>query len=254
MDKCGHFSNERFFAFEDEFVVDLHQHADFGGVVADLFMETDHRELDEVGRAALDDGVEGGALAELTAGLDRGFDVGDRAAATENRCDIPLRAGLYDAFVGEAFDGGEAAAVGGDVGVGLVLWNLQNLGEAEAGLAVDDAEVDGFGDGAHFGRHLLFRNAVQFGGDEAVDVAVGGEGFDEGLFTAIVSEHAQFDLRVIGGDQDVFRLGDERPANFASDVGFDWNVLQVGIGGGEAAGLGDGLIEVCMDAAGFFRG
>ena len=109
----------------------------------------------------------------------------------------------------ELLDGGEAAAVGGDVGVGLFLGDFEDLGEAEAGLAVDDAEVDGLGDGAHIRGDLVLGDGVEFGGDHAVDVAVGGEGFEEGGFAAVVGQHAEFDLGVVGGDEDVAGGGDE---------------------------------------------
>ena len=99
-----------------------------------------------------------------------------------------------------------------------------------------------------------FGDVVEFGGDEAVDVAVGGEGFDEGFFAAVVGEDAELDLGVVGGDEEVLRGGDEGAADLAADIGFDGNVLEVGIGGGEAAGFGDGLVEVGVDAAGFFGG
>ena len=41
-----------------------------------------------------------------------------------------------------------------------------------------------------------------------------------------------------------------RPADLAAQLGTDRDVLEVGIGGGEAAGFGDGLVEVGVDAAG----
>ena len=65
-----------------------------------------------------------------------------------------------------------------------------------------------------------------------------------------VRQHAQLDLRVVGRDQHVAGLGDERAADLAPELGADRDVLQVGIAAAQAAGGGDRLVEAGVDAAG----
>ena len=65
-----------------------------------------------------------------------------------------------------------------------------------------------------------------------------------------MGEQAQFDLAVVAADEDVAGLGDEGLADGGAFLGADRDVLQVGIGAGEAASAGDGLGEAGVDAAG----
>ena len=44
-------------------------------------------------------------------------------------------------------------------------------------------------------------------------------------------QHAQFDLRIIGADQHIARLGDEGAADAAAFLGADRDVLQIRVGG-----------------------
>jgi hypothetical protein len=83
-----------------------------------------------------------------------------------------------------------------------------------------------------------------------VDVFAAAERVDQHLVAGHVREHAQLDLRVVGGDQHVARLGDERTPDLAADLGADRDVLQVGIAAAEATGCRDGLIEAGVDAPG----
>ncbi len=63
-------------------------------------------------------------------------------------------------------------------------------------------------------------------------------------------QDAQLDLRVIGGEQRPAGLGDERGANLAAQLGAHGDVLQIGVGGAEAAGGRAGLAEARVQAAG----
>ena len=65
-----------------------------------------------------------------------------------------------------------------------------------------------------------------------------------------VREHAELDLRVVGRDQHVAGVGDERAADLAAELGADRDVLQVRIAAAQAAGGGDRLVEAGVHAAG----
>ncbi len=65
-----------------------------------------------------------------------------------------------------------------------------------------------------------------------------------------VGGKAQLDLAVIGGEQQMARLGDEGAADLAALLGADRNVLDVGLARREPPGRGDGELEAGVDAAG----
>ena len=76
-----------------------------------------------------------------------------------------------------------------------------------------------------------------------MDVVAAAEGLDQQRVAREVRQQAQFDLRIVGGEQDVAGFGDEGGANSRAEFGADGNVLQIGIGRGEAAGRRAGLVE-----------
>ena len=76
-----------------------------------------------------------------------------------------------------------------------------------------------------------------------------GKGVEHRLVVAQVGHQAQLNLRVVGAEEDVAVGGDEGAANFLAVVGAHGNVLQVGIGRGQASRGGDGLVIGGVDAA-----
>ena len=83
-----------------------------------------------------------------------------------------------------------------------------------------------------------------------MDVFAGAEDLFQHLLLGDVGEHPQLDLAVVGGKQAGALLGDEAGAHGPTDLGPDRDVLQVGIGAGEAAGGRRRLVEGGVDAAG----
>jgi hypothetical protein len=66
-----------------------------------------------------------------------------------------------------------------------------------------------------------------------------------------VGGEAKLDLAVVGREDDIAGLGDEGVADAAADLGSDRDVLEVGVGRGEAAGLGARQRVAGVDPAGF---
>jgi hypothetical protein len=65
-----------------------------------------------------------------------------------------------------------------------------------------------------------------------------------------VGHDAHFDLGVVGGEEGfVVGADGEGGADFFAGWGADGDVLEVGVGGGESAGGGHGLLEGGVDAA-----
>lgn len=134
---------------EDEFVVDLEEHACLEVFLGEELVDADHGEFDHFGGGALDGEVDGGAFGVVADGLVVGEEVWGLAAAAAEGADVALLASVLDgAFHGFA-DGGVFAEVGLDDVVGFFDGDVEALGEAEGRDAVDDAEVDHFGGAAH---------------------------------------------------------------------------------------------------------
>ena len=131
-----------------------------------------------------------------------------------------------------------------------VFWSMPSCAARPKGDdAVDDAEVDGLGAVAGLFVHGGGVDAEDLGGGERVDVLAGAVGVEQQRVLREVRHQAQLDLRVVGGHEDVAGRGDEGGADLAADRGADGDVLQVGVGGGEASGGGADLVEGGVDAA-----
>ena len=237
--------------FEEEFVVDLEEHAGAEAGLVDFVIDADHGEFDHVGGGALDGGVHGDALGAAADGGVGGGDVADVAAAAGEGFDVALVFGRGDDVVDVALDAGKLLEVGVDDLAGFLTGDAQALGEAEGGDAVDDAEVDHFGGAAHVGGDVGEGDAVDARGSGLVDVVAVLEGVDHGFVATNGGHDAEFDLGVVGAEEEpAFATGDEGFADLASVGGADGDVLKIGIAGGEATGGGEELMEVGVDATG----
>src|SRR5262249_2293012 len=226
----GVFGDGGIWHLEDEFVVNLEQQPGRALSVAQVAVDFDHRFFYEVGGGTLDDGVDGEALSGGAHGRVARIDVVDAAAAAEDSLDIAVLAGVGDAMVEERADARVAGEVAIDELLGLATTHACLAGQAEGGLAVDDAEVDGLRAGPLLLRYVSRRHGEELAGDEVVDVLVFGKSVPERLIPAEMGEDAQLDLRVISLEQDaVLVAGDECPADLRAGRGADWNVLDVWI-------------------------
>lgn len=83
-----------------------------------------------------------------------------------------------------------------------------------------------------------------------MDVQPGLEGAFQLGDVADMGQKAQFDLAVVGADQQMAGGGDEGLADFAAGLGAYGYVLEVGIAGGQTAGRGGGQLIGGVDAVG----
>ena len=143
-----------------------------------------------------------------------------------------------------------AREVGVDVVGGLAARDVQLARKAEGAHAVDEAEVDGFGVAALFATDGFGRDAEDFGGGRPVDVVATRKGGEQAGVGGEVRHDAQLDLGVVGGEYLPAVFRDEGAADAAAGFAAHRDVLQVGVGGGEAAGAGDGLVVAGVDAPG----
>ena len=141
----------------------------------------------------------------------------------------------------------------GEVGVPqircLSVVDSELTGQPEGRQAVGQSIAHGLDVAALLGGHVLDLDAVDQGGDVAVQVLPAAEGLDQRLVRGQVRHDAHLDLGVVGGHEALVALADGEGLSDAHPLlvtGRD--VLQVGVGGGQASRGGDGLLEGGVDA------
>src|SRR5690606_36970964 len=137
---------------------------------------------------------------------------------------------------------GVALEVAVDVVLRFAALDAEIARQAPGAHAVHQAEVDGLGGPALFAIDLVGVQVEHLGGGGAVDVGAVGEGVQQLFVAGQMGHDPQFDLRVVGG-QDAPALGrDEGFADAPTGLGAHRNVLQTGVGRGQPAGGGGGLV------------
>ena len=142
----------------------------------------------------------------------------------------------------------------GEVGVPqircLSVVDTELTGQPEGRQAVGQSIAHGLDVAALLGGHVLDPDAVDQGGDVAVQVLPAAEGLDQRLVRGQVRHDAHLDLGVVGGHEALVVLADGEGLTDAHSLlvtGRD--VLQVGIGRRQASRGGDGLLEGGVDAS-----
>ncbi len=159
-------------AFEDELVVDLEEHLRAQAALRQLGVDAVHGDLDDVGGGALDGHVDGDALGGSADHGVVGVDLRHVASTAHERLGVAAGARLGDGSVAPLPDVRVALEVGVDEVLRLFAGDAFTLGEAEAGEAVEDAEVEDLRAASHLRRDSFERDAEDFGGRGGVDVDV----------------------------------------------------------------------------------
>jgi hypothetical protein len=115
-----------------------------------------------------------------------------------------------------------------------LLRDADVLGERERRLPVEQRVVDDLRAAAQLVGVEPAVVAEDLQRRAVVDVLAAAERVDERLVAREVREHAQLDLRVVGRDQHVARVGDERAADLAAERGPDGDVLEVRVAAAQA--------------------
>ena len=124
------------------------------------------------------------------------------------------------------------------------------LRQRERALAVQQRVVDHLRDAAQVVRVPAAVGAEDLHRGPLVEIDALAERVDEHRLLGEMREHAELDLRVVGRNQHVAGIGDERAADLAAERRADRDVLQVRIAAAQAAGGGDRLVEAGVHAAG----
>ena len=130
-------------------------------------------------------------------------------------------------------DSREALEIGVDHRLRLVGIDLQPLGQTPARDAVENGEVDRLGAGT--GVALL--TAKQFARGAIVDVLAGGKGLFQRRDIGNMRRQPELDLAIVGSQYDIAGRGHKGLPDLPPDFGADRNILQIGLGRGQASGL-----------------
>ena len=216
---------------DDQLVVYLQQQLRLRRFAAQAVKDAYHGELHHVRRRPLNGHIERDALAERAGGEVARRQLGEVAAAVEERFDIALLLRLLHDLGHIAAHAGKALQIILNILFRLVNAHADVLRERKGGDAVDDAEVDRLGVRAHLLRHVLHRHAEHLRGRDGVDVLAAEERPAHRLIVRDVGEQAQLDLAVIRVHEDVPALGHEHPPQLAAERRARGDILQIRLGG-----------------------
>ena len=168
----------------------------------------------------------------------------------QQRLHIAVGAGELYCVVEVGDDFGKLLVVALYQVAGLLLGDVQPVGQTEGRNAVDDAEVDGLGTAAHVGGHLVKRHTVNAGCRHSMDIETVFESVDHGRVAAHRRHDTQFHLRVVGRHDDRAGCGGrEGLAQLLAACRADGDVLQIRVGGTESPRGRHRLVESGVDAA-----
>ncbi len=171
--------------------------------------------------------------------------------ASEQGHDEAVGADVVAGAVHIVLDAREAVEIGFDIAPGFAALDAQLVRQAKRRDAIDDAEIDRLGATADLRGHLVHRYIEHFRRRHGVDVVAAGKGGLELRNVTDMGQDAQFDLRIVGADQLVARLGDEGGADLAAFRRADRDILQVGFVRRQPPGRRRRQVERGMDAPGF---
>ena len=186
---------------DHHFVVHLQNHLRADSFAAERFGDMHHRDLHDVGRTALNRGVDGIAFGQPARhGIAR-RDVVQVTPPPEDRRHVTHLARPLDHMLHILLHLG----VGGEIALydlfGLLARNVEPLAQPEGRDAVDDAEIGRLGLASLVARHRIDRFAEEPRGRRGMDVLAVLECRDQRLVAAQMRHQAQLDLTVIGRQQ-----------------------------------------------------
>ena len=124
------------------------------------------------------------------------------------------------------------------------------MAESEGRNTVYDTEVGRLGTPTLIGCDLLDRDAEYLGSCSSMDILSLSESFLHMLIAREMRQQTQFDLAVVGTQEQASRIGYHRLADQFAPLGTYRQVLQVGIRRAESSGSRDGLVVGRVDASG----
>ena len=111
----------------------------------------------------------------------------------------------------------------------LVAADFQPLGKTEHRDAVNDAKIGLLRLGPFLACHLTDVFLIDVGGGSGMKIFAVSEHLNHVCVTREMCHHTEFYLRIVGGEEQATRLGDETLTDFLAILTPYRNVLEVGV-------------------------
>ncbi len=235
---------------KNQFVVHLQNHGGLETFALHSGMHINHGQLHDVGSGALNGGVDGISFRMPPHRLVARIDVPQIATSAQQRLHVALRTRRGHLVVDVFFDAGIGREVAVDDFFGFGPRKRRLIAQSKRGHPVNDAKIDRLRVRTLLARHLREGHAKNLGRRSRVNVLAAPERLQHRGILAHGGNDAQFNLRVVGTEQYMVGItGNKEVADATAALRSDRNVLQVRVGGRQAAGRGHCLVEGRVDAA-----
>ena len=234
--------------FEHQFVVHGEQHPHLRQAGRDKGRRhPDHGALDDVGTRPLDRRIDCCPFTALAFCLIRRLDAREVRLPAEQRLRKARIADMVERFGNVAVDAGETFEIAINQCLRFVRSGPHPAGQAPARNAIKDRKVDRLGASARVPIHF----AEQFLGRQAVNIFAIGKGRFQRGHVGHIGGKAQFDLRIVGAEQNITLICDKGLADSSAGLGPHRNILKIGVVRRQPPGLRADQRVAGMDAPRF---
>src|SRR3954471_15974552 len=209
--------------------MNLQRHSGCKAALAEVRVNANHGNLDQIGCRSLEGRIDGGALRKAALVRVLAVDVGNRADSSEERSYLHVAARFFERLIQEPSDACVFFEVVADKLLCLAGRDAELLRESEGRQTVDNAEVHDLGLAPMIGRDHERRDTEYLGSCQGMDIVAAAECIHQQAIAGKVRQQTKFDLRVVGGKQNVSWFGSEGGANAAAEFGANRNILKIRI-------------------------
>ena len=188
-------------------------------------IDTCHCYFYNICRTSLDRGVDGISFRISAYNGIPGIDVRQKALPMENCFYITFFLGHLNTFVHIGFHSRISFKVTVDQFFGFFAVYIHPFGKTKYGYAIDDTEIGSLGFTAHVGTYVFQVDLINFGSSGRMNIVIAKESINHILILAKVCHDAQFDLRIVGREEEAAFIGDESLADFFSILVADRDIL-----------------------------
>ena len=159
----------------------LQQHFGFQPVFFELVRYPVHRQFDNIGRAALNRGINRCAFGIGGQSFILVINSHNRAASSKRCQNIIIGTGKGYRIIHIFLNFGHFAEISINISFGIFRCHADLSGQAICGNAVNNSEIDGFGVTAGIGIHFIIRNSKDVRCRCRVNIYTGGKSVFQGL-------------------------------------------------------------------------
>src|SRR5262245_3809884 len=178
--------------------MDLHDHRRVNLTLLNLSMQSYHRHLYQVRRAALNRGIDGYPLGLCPRPTHRSIQLRQVAPAPKHGRDVAILASTVQGFLEPRAHPRQAFEVPLDIVRGLRERNAQFTRKPGSSHPIDDPEINDLCEPAGLGVHLTRRDSQYFHRGPPMDACALLKSRHQGWVARNLSQHPQIDMRTAG--------------------------------------------------------